>query len=633
MCGITGTLVFNCSEYRLSEDLIVKSLETMAHRGPDHSGAWIAADGKMGLGQCRLSIIDLAPAANQPMCNVSGSIWVVFNGEIYNHADIRAELETFGCKKWKTDHSDTEVIIHAFERWGIDCIHKFRGMFSIAIWDALKRELWLVRDRLGKKPLYYSVHDGRISFASEIKALLTDLQQKREINEEAFYHYLSFLTTPAPQTLFKGIKKIPCAHYLKITADGLLNLRRYWDVLENTQSLECDDEERIAEMVLSELKTAVKLRKVSDVPVGVFLSGGIDSSTNAVLFADGERNAVKTFTIGYNGDYKTYRNEFEYARMIADKIHSEHHQRTLDQEELIDFLPTMIRHQDEPIADPVCFPLYAVSKLARENGVVVCQVGEGADELFFGYPSWNKRLLLADLNAANGFGILNILGGALFKFFNRSDHLYYEFLRRGTLKQPIFWGGAEAFTDIQKKKIISKRLRKKFNNYTSWEAVKPIWNRFFNFSKTKSNLEWMSYIDLNLRLPELLLMRVDKMSMIVSLEARAPFLDHKLVELAMSIPEKFKTKNFINKRILKMAVKNIIPDEIIHRPKQGFNVPVYEWFFDKLGEYARKEITDFCLRTDLLDIDGVNGLFKKNMGQEVWYLFNFVLWHKEYIEQ
>jgi len=470
-------------------------------------------------------------------------------------------------------------------------------------------------------------------FASEIKALLLDCGQKKEVDEEAFYHYLSFLTTPAPQTLFKGIKKIPCAHYLKITSGGSVQMRQYWDVMDNIVSLEKYDEEQIAELLISELKTSVKLRKESDVPVGVFLSGGIDSSTNAVLFSEDEKNIVKTFTIGYNKDYKTYKNEFDYARKVAELIKSEHHQLILNQADFMDFLPLMIRHQDEPIADPVCFPIYAVSKLARENGVVVCQVGEGADELFWGYPSWNKRLLLSNLNDFSYFNFFNTVGMAGLNFLNKSGHLYYEFLRRGSLKQPIFWGGAEALTDVQKKYIISKRLKDKFSNYTSWEAVKPIWTRYTNKSEIKSNLNWMSYIDLNLRLPELLLMRVDKMSMIVSLEARAPFLDHKFVELAMSIPEKIKTRNHVNKYILKKAVKNIIPDEIINRSKQGFNVPVYEWFFDKLGAYAKKELTDFCYRTDYFSKEGISDIFNKNMGQEAWYLLNFVLWHKEYIEK
>ncbi|HOD40246.1 MAG TPA: asparagine synthase (glutamine-hydrolyzing) [Candidatus Wallbacteria bacterium] len=633
MCGITGTLVFNNSDYALSERNIFQSLDTMAHRGPDNAGVWISGDKKIGLGQRRLSIIDLSAAANQPMSNGDESIWCVFNGEIYNHADIRKELEMSGRYKWKTDHSDTEVVIHSFEEWGIDCVERFRGMFAIAFWDCVKRELWLIRDRAGKKPLYFSAHNGRINFASEIKALLTDKAQKRQVNEEAFYHFLSFLTTPAPHTLFSGIKKVPCGHYLKVDADGNIRMRQYWDVLDNLISLENYGEDEIAELVLSELRTSVKLRKESDVPVGVFLSGGVDSSTNAVLFSEDEKSVVKTFTIGYDEDYKTYKNEFEFSQAIADKIKSDHHCLKLSQDDLINFLPLMIRHQDEPIADPVCFPIYAVSKLARENGVIVCQVGEGADELFGGYPSWNKRLLLSNLNDMAGFKIFNAVGMKAFNFFNGTNHLYYEFLRRGSLSQPIFWGGAEAFTENRKKSLISKRLKEKFKNYTSWEAIRPLWKRFLNKNKKMSNLLWMSYLDLNLRLPELLLMRVDKMSMIVSLEARAPFLDHKFVELAMSVSDKLKIRNNENKYILKKAVKNLIPDEIIHRTKQGFNVPVYEWFFDRLGNYARKELTDFCKRADFFDSDSLNFLFNENMGQHVWYLFNFVLWHKEFIEK
>ncbi|HEY6009881.1 MAG TPA: asparagine synthase (glutamine-hydrolyzing), partial [Nitrospirota bacterium] len=281
MCGIVGTLAYKSSAFTVTEPYLVRMRDTMVHRGPDGGGVWISPDRKVGLGHRRLSIIDLSHVADQPMSNEDGSIWVVFNGEIYNHAEIRAELMKIGGHRWRTDHSDTEVIIHAFEQWGIDSLHKFRGMFAIGLWDGRKRELWLIRDRIGIKPLYYSIHDSRIVFASEIKALLQDPDQKRAVHEEAFYHYLSFLTTPAPQTLFDGIKKLPPGTWLRISENGKMHEERYWDVLDHTTPLVNVSEDEISRMILAELRTAVKLRKVSDVPVGVFLSGGIDSSTNA----------------------------------------------------------------------------------------------------------------------------------------------------------------------------------------------------------------------------------------------------------------------------------------------------------------------------------------------------------------
>ncbi len=632
MCGIVGAYSFKDSSFPVTEPYLAKMRDTMAHRGPDGAGVWVSPDGKIGLGHRRLSIIDLSTTANQPMSNEDGSLQIVFNGEIYNHAEIRRELDQVGKFKWKTDHSDTEMILHAFEQWGIECLDKFRGMFAIGLWDAKKRELWLVRDRIGVKPLYYSFHDGRLVFASEIKALLQDPDQKRAVNEEALFHYLSFLATPAPQTLFEGIHKIPNSTWMKISEDGRFTQTRYWDALDNPVPLERMSEEEISGKILSELCTAVKLRKVSDVPVGVFLSGGIDSSTNAALFSEGENTQVKTFSIGYEGEYKTYQNELHYARQMADLVKAEYHEKLLTIDDLMNFLPQMIKLQDEPIADPVCVPVYYVSKLARENGVIVCQVGEGSDELFWGYPSWKRMLSLQILNNLPIPAILKKAGLALLRFLGKENTFYYEWLRRGAEGKPVFWGGAEAFTEARKQKLLSPRLKMKFKGRTSWEAVAPLYDRFQNKTGEKSILNWMSYVDLNMRLPELLLMRVDKMSMGVSLEGRVPFLDHKFVELALSIPSAIKTKNGQLKHILKKAVRGLIPDELIDRPKQGFGVPVYEWFFDRLGIKVREDLREFCAKTDFLDWAEVEKLLNEGKGPQAWYLFNLALWWKEYIE-
>ncbi|MCK4527540.1 asparagine synthase (glutamine-hydrolyzing) [candidate division WOR-3 bacterium] len=312
MCGIVGAFVFKNGNFRITEQYLTKLRDAMAHRGPDGSGTWVSEDGRIGLGHRRLSIIDLSDVAAQPMCNEDGSLWITYNDEIYNHAEIRAELSKSGRHKWKTDHSDTEVILHAFEEWGIGCLDKFRGMFAFALWDIRKRELWLIRDRIGIKPLYYSIHHGRIVFASEIKALLEDPQQKRAVDEEAFYHFLSFLTSPAPQTLFDGIKKLPGGTWIRISENGSICENLYWDVLDHTAPLTDVSEEDISRMLLDELKTSVKLRKVSDVPVGVFLSGGIDSSTNAALFSEDGGGPVRTFCIGYDRDER-----FISARSLA----------------------------------------------------------------------------------------------------------------------------------------------------------------------------------------------------------------------------------------------------------------------------------------------------------------------------
>jgi asparagine synthase (glutamine-hydrolysing) len=633
MCGIVGTLSFDGSSFVVTEPYIAKMRDTMRHRGPDGAGVWVSLDRKVGLGFRRLAIIDLSNAANQPMCNEDGSLWVAFNGEIYNHAEIRGELESIGGHRWKTHHSDTEVILHAFEEWGIDCLHRFRGMFAIALWDGRKRELWLIRDRIGIKPLYYSIHHGRIVFASEIKAMLQDPEQGRAVNEDGFFHYLSFLVVPAPNTLFSGIHKLSGGSWMRVQADGRIEEHCYWDVLDHVQPLNNVPEEEIARRLIAELRTAVRLRKVSDVPVGVFLSGGIDSSTNAALFSEGEKGVVKTFSIGYEGEHPSYQNELHYARLVADKVGAEYHDKILNINDLIDFLPLMAHLQDEPIGDSVCVPFYYVSKLARENEVIVCQVGEGADELFCGYPGWKASLLMQKLDDLPIPGLFKRVVVKSLSLVGLDHGWRYEYLRRSGCGLPIFWGGAESFTQTEKLKLLSPRMRKQFAPRTSWEELAPIRRRFEEKSKSGSNLDWMSYLDLKMRLPELLLMRVDKMSMGVSLEGRVPFLDHKFVELSMGIPSDLKLRDGTLKYILKKAVRNVIPDEIIDRKKQGFAVPIREWFDNILGDVARQQLKDFCLGADLLDWEEVEVLLDSDKRARAWPLLNAAQWWATYIDK
>lgn len=632
MCGLAGILNLSSNNKPVCEELLTKVRDTMVHRGPDGGQNWIDEDGKVGLAHRRLSIIDLTDVANQPMSNEDESIWVVFNGEIYNHMDIRNELDEIGGHFWKTDHSDTEVIVHAYEEWGMDFLEKLRGMFAISIWDKNKRNMILVRDRLGIKPLYYSINNKRLIFASEIKSILMDPDQQRKVDEESFFHYLSFMATPSPNTLFEGIKKLPPATWICFNENGEIKENKYWDIWDNAGKLNYKNEDELCNKILSELRTSVKLRKVSDVPVGVFLSGGIDSSTNTVLFSEGEGHPVNAFSIGYKGEYHTYKNEVEYARKMANYANAKYYEKLLKIDDIIDFLPLMTHLQDEPIADPVCVPVYYVSKLAREKGMVVCQVGEGADELFWGYPTWKIKWNLQKIGNLPfplflKKGILKAL-----KFLGKKNSHHYEALRRNVSNKPVFWGGADIFTNEQKKTILSERLKIKFEGKDSWEALKPLHDRFLKNAHEKSTLNWMSYLDLNFRLPELLLMRVDKMGMGSSLEARVPFLDHKFVELAMSIPEKLKVKGGVLKYILKKSVRGVIPDEIIDRKKQGFGVPVNEMLLDSLGEKAKQELYNFCDQTDFLNKSEVKNLFNEKKGTLIWVLLNFALWWKHYIK-
>lgn len=631
MCGIVGKLVIGSSSAHVDPIQIENMCNAIALRGPDGSGTWISPDRRLGLGHRRLSIVDLSPAAAQPISNEDGSLWLTFNGEIYNHAEIRHTLEQTGRYRWKTDHSDSEAILHAFEEWGIECIERLRGMFAFALWDTKKRELWLVRDRLGIKPLYYAVYNGRLSFASEIKALLADPDLPREMNLEALYHYLSFLTTPAPDTLFKGVRKLSAGHWLRVHENGEIKESCYWDVWDHTKPLLSENESVLAERIQAALRESILLHKASDVPIGVFLSGGIDSSTNTVLFSEGYKSPVQTFSIGYEGEYKSYQNELNYARQVADLVGASHNERLLSVDELIDFLPEMVRLQDEPIADPVCFPVYFVSKLARDNGVIVCQVGEGADELFCGYPLWKIMLGLQRWNDLPVPQMFKRLGLAGLRLAGNDESFRYEWLRRGVAGQSVFWGGAEAFTDVQKNRLINPDFRKGIEVDTSWDVLAPIRQRFEAAAWDKSDLNWMTYVDLRLRLPELLLMRVDKMSMGVSLEARVPFLDHKFVELVMSIPTHMKLGDGTLKYLLKKSVRGLIPDSIIDRKKQGFGVPVHEWFMGKLGQRIKAELENFCRETGYFDHRAVKRLIDGGNAEQVWYLFNLALWWRTYI--
>jgi len=628
VCGIAGVLAFRDSGFRATDPYVTRMRETLHHRGPDGGETWISADGAVGLGFRRLAIVDLADTAMQPMANEDGSVRLLFNGEIYNHAEIRRELE--GRHTFRTDHSDTETIVHAFEEWGIDCLHRLRGMFALAIWDERKRELWLARDRMGIKPLFWSTAGGKLAFASELKAILADPEQPRRIDHQAVYHYLSFLAAPAPLTFFADVKKLEAGSWLRIDESGRIEERVWWDPWDHTSPIEGASDEEIAERVLAELRTSVELRKMSDRPVGIFLSGGIDSSTNAALFAEGEEQRVRTFSIAYDDDYGSYPSELPYARLMAERIDADHHERIVSLDDLLGFLPEMVRLQDEPIADPVSVPLYFVSELARRNDVVVAQAGEGADELFWGYPSWRTHLRLQRADDLPVPSYAKKAGLAALAAAGRDRTRPYEFLRRGAEGLPVFWGGAEAFTETQKRRLLGPELRREVGDLSSWDALAPIRRRFEDNAWDTSPLNWMSYLDLRLRLPELLLARIDRMSMGVSLEVRVPFLDHRFVELALSIPAEAKTRGGELKHVLKRAVRGVIPDELIDRPKQGFRVPVDEWFLERLGDTARREVADFADASGLIDGREAARVLAEPR-RDAWYLLNLALWWKQMV--
>src|SRR5438105_2513267 len=388
MCGIVGS--YHPFAKGAAPEVVARMRDRMAHRGPDGFGLWQSPDRRSVLGHRRLAIIDLSAAAAQPMTNASGTVSLTYNGEIYNHAAVRRELQALGKYEWTTDHSDTEVLLHAYEEWGVDCVKRFYGMFAVAIYDGRdvgRPVLHLVRDRVGIKPAYFTrTHRGEWLFASEIRALTAHPDVTPEMDRTAFWHYLTFIVTPAPLTLFKGIFKLPAGHILTIDHRGEAKATQYWDCKpdRSTTISERDMSEADAVAELTKLlKKSVARRMVADVPFGVLLSGGVDSSMNVALMSELMSRPVTTFTIGYQGkeDY----NEFQFARRISERYKTDHHEVLIDRAEMQKFLPLLVQLQDEPIADNVCIPLYFLAKLVKDSGTTVVQVGEGADENFLGY--------------------------------------------------------------------------------------------------------------------------------------------------------------------------------------------------------------------------------------------------------
>ena len=629
MCGISGIMYFNKKLFVKKKQIHNMNL-TLKHRGPDASGIWISKNKNIGFGHTRLSIIDLSKEANQPFVDRTKNYILAFNGEIYNYMEIKKKLIDKGYK-FKTKNSDTEILLLSYIEWGLKCVDKFRGMFAFAIWDNLKKKVFLIRDRVGVKPLYYKFDSEKLIFSSEIKAILLDPDYIPEIDEESMYHYLTFLCTPAPKTMFKQINKLEAGTWLSFDEKGNSEKKQYWDPLQDKELI---DLENINKVLVRTLKESIKYRGISDVDVGVFLSGGIDSSTNAYFFSKDSKKKIKTFSIGYDKEYKSYKSELNYARIVAENIKSVHFEKKLRKDDIKNLIFDMVYFQDEPISDPVCVPIFYVSKLARENNVKVCQVGEGADELFFGYTNWLRtskiNLLLNNLFFPNFLKRLILL---LYKKFNIQYKYTADLLRRSLEKKPIFWGGAEAFSSFEKNQLFSNSFKKKIKNFDSWDCIRPHYE-FFNKNAKYKNIEnWMTYLDLKIRLPELILMRIDKMTMANSLEARVPFLDHNLVQKTIDLPKKIKIKKNKLKVLLKDIVKGLLPYEILNRKKQGFGLPLKEWFEDGLGINEKKIINEFVNKTDFFKKETIQKIIDRKGDTRLWFLLNLAIWWKIFIKK
>ena len=654
MCGICGIYEYGTSQGGVADSLVARMRDTMTHRGPDDAGSYVSDDRRVGLGNRRLAIVDLSPAGRNPMPNEDGRVWITFNGEIYNHESLRPRLEARGHNY--RSRTDTETIIHLYEERGLDFVHELEGDFAIGLWDEEARRIVLARDRIGVKPLYYTLTGGRLIFASEIKAILQHPAVSRDVDEEALYHYLTFLATPAPQTLFSGIQKLPAGCLLTCDANGDVKVTRYWDaIVAPRDPSEFQDEQLVADELLRLLRESIAKRMMSDVPFGVFLSGGIDSTANVALMAEMMDRPVRTFTVGFR-DNPSY-NEIEEARSVARAFGADHHEVMISQQELLDFLPDMIYHQDEPIADPVCVPLYYVSKLARDTGTKVIQVGEGSDEIFCGYRDYVRYLGLHNLFWRHVSGLslpmrrVVAAAGETFARFGgvrllgNKGRMLPDLMRRLAAGEELFWSGTFIFDELHKQRLLTPEARTRLaaargsGALSSHSIVRADLERLLAAKPAADQLEQMTYAELKLRLPELLLMRVDKMTMATSVEARVPFLDHKLVEFAMGIPRQLKYRDGQTKHILKRALEGIVPDRIIKSEKRGFGVPLDEWMLDRLGSFVEQSLFDSSLsRRELFDYGYIRQLLdahrtrRANNSFFLWSLLNLSLWYDNWIE-
>ncbi|MEK7608660.1 MAG: asparagine synthase (glutamine-hydrolyzing) [Patescibacteria group bacterium] len=632
MCGISGLYKLKGGEILDSE--LSHMRDALKHRGPDGAANFISKNKNVGLSQRRLAIIDLSPEAACPMTNEDGTVWITFNGEIYNFQELREDL----LKKGHTlkTHGDTETILHGYEEYGTDVVKRLNGMFAFVIWDEKREVLFAARDHIGIKPFYYAVQDDTFYFGSEPKAILAHPSFRKELAKENVSYYLTFACMPAPLTLFRDIKKLPAAHFLLIEKGADVNVREYWNPLMREGESEKSEEEYIHE-IRSLLTDSIRKQMVSDVPFGCFLSGGIDSSTNATLMSRAIGKPVETFSVG--SDEHPHYNEFEYSRKIVELLGAKSHELIVSEKDLLAFLPDYGFSADDPNGDQICFLVYYLSKLIRKSCVIVAQVGEGADELFAGYPAY---LLSVRLHNA-GWRFLRYLPRFLRKIphwmlsplLSGKYEFQKEYFRRLADGEEPFWGNAIAFTPSQKRQLLTPEYRATLTPGHEYATIKSYYDEVDRVHPGADFLERLTYLELKIRLPELLLARVDKMGMAHSIEARVPFLDKRLVELALHIPEKLKLKKRITKYILKKAVQGIIPDEIISRKKQGFGAPMTEWLKNpKTAEPLLAAIKNSKLRElGILDYDYIDRIISLhqsgavNHNFRIWNLISLSLWY------
>jgi asparagine synthase (glutamine-hydrolysing) len=614
VCGIVGLG---------DKQLIKKMCDVIYHRGPDDSGYFV--DDNISLGNRRLSIIDVA-GGHQPIHNEDESIWIVFNGEIYNFLELKKELEEKGHRFYT--NCDTETIVHSYEEYGEGCLKKLMGMFSFAIWDKKRKELFLARDRFGKKPLYYTIVDKKLIFGSEIKSILQYDEVKRDLNFKALHNFLTLQYVPGPDTMIRNIKKLPQGHSLSYH-NGRLKISKYWDI--NTKTDEKIDERYAAIKILELFKESVKLRLMSEVPLGVYLSGGLDSSAIVGVMANLANEPVKTFTIGF--DHPA--DELKYARIVAEKFQTNHHELIVGAKS-VETLPKIVWHSEEPIADPTTVPTYLLSEMTKKDATVIL-VGEGGDEIF-AYPKYGIAMKLLKYrwivpNFVKSFVGSEFSSAAINRIPYFKSKKYFELLNEFA---PVWNDEARTYMKICTQGFDENDKRKLYTDWmnakTKNEDTAKVFRKYFN--RRIGLFQKIATFGMKVDMSDSLLMKVDKMTMAFSIEARAPFLHHPLVEFTNQLPDKFRK----GKYIFKKAMSSILPREILHRKKHAFEVPLRTWFDNNDVKDFSMQILDGLYKKEYFKHEYIvqhilNNSRRAMHEHQIWNLINFEIWHKIFIDE
>lgn len=633
MCGINGIISLSGAEIPDPERLIASMNSAIAHRGPDDQGYWSAPGLQLALGHRRLSILDLSSAGHQPMSTADGHV-ISYNGEVYNYQELK---ERFFPEHRFQSGSDTEVILELLKKQGTSALSNMHGMFAFAYWNPDKAELLLARDRMGKKPLYYSSTSGYMCFSSEIKALLTLPWMHATPDEEALYHFLTFNQLPPPFTLFKGIRKLAPGHYLKISKTSSEEVK-FWEI--SPEDLTDLSGEEIADHIYDTLRASVDKRMVSDVPVGAFLSGGVDSSAVVALMSNMGGRKVTTYSVGFDG-MQSY-DEREAAAIIARRYSTDHHEITVSAAEIAETLPEIIDIFDEPMADATCIPIHFISRLAKTKGTPVVLTGDGADELFAGYRSWQRYIRLYPhyhryLQLPK---LVRKMAYAGVTAFQQEPNILQEMLLRASEGQEFFWGGARAFKESVKRKLLTPAFNATTRNYHSYSVIKSYRQEFDLLKKQHHWLDdtaWMCYLGLKFQIPDKYLYRMDRLGMASSIEIRNPFLDTGMVNLAFSIPSQLKYAGNEPKYILKKSLERILPGEILYRKKMGFCVPLQEWAGDIMLDYTITHARDFSRNTGLFSEEGIMREIKAiregktTHTNQLWTIYFLIAWFKRWM--